>query len=58
MVAAVILKENTNVSANMIINFCRESLAGYKIPKIIKFVTNLPYTASGKIIRAKVKELF
>jgi acyl-CoA synthetase (AMP-forming)/AMP-acid ligase II len=38
--------------------FCRESLAGYKIPKRILFVDALPQTASGKVQRRAVAELF
>ena len=43
-----------------IIKFCRETLAGFKIPKKIVF-GDLPKTSTGKIkkyeLRAKAKEL-
>ena len=34
---------------------CRQRLAGYKIPKQVTFVADLPRTASGKIRRAALK---
>jgi O-succinylbenzoic acid--CoA ligase len=38
--------------------YCRQHLAGYKIPRRVRMVDALPLTASGKINRAAVKELF
>lgn len=37
--------------------FARTSLAGYKVPKIIKFVEELPRNASNKLMRRKLHEL-
>jgi len=45
------------VAEDALVNFCRERLAGYKRPRIIRFVDALPQTASGKIERARVVEL-
>ncbi len=36
---------------------CRTRLAGYKTPREVRFVPALPRTASGKVIRAKVRAL-
>ncbi len=38
--------------------FLRRGLAGYKIPRQIRFVTALPRTASGKVRRQAVRKLF
>ena len=38
--------------------YSRQHLAGYKIPRVVKFVAELPQTASGKIERITVKALF
>ncbi len=38
--------------------FCREHLAGYKVPRTWKVVAELPRTASGKISRKLARELF
>ena len=40
-----------------IITFCRQHLAGYKIPRKIMFLDALPQTASGKIQRQEVIKL-
>jgi O-succinylbenzoic acid--CoA ligase len=55
---AIILKADSIADASRIQAFAREYLAGYKIPRIIRFVNALPQTASGKIQRPAVRELF
>lgn len=51
---------NTNIDAPQIIAFCREHLAGFKIPKTVIF-TELPKTSTGKVqkfaLRDRAKEL-
>ena len=47
-------KEKT--SREDIINYCRERLAVYKLPKKIQFVDALPRTSLGKVERKKLKE--
>lgn len=37
--------------------FLRGRLAGYKLPRTVRVVAELPHTASGKIARAAVREL-
>lgn len=56
--AAVVLKPDTVLSQDAVIAFAREHLAGYKVPRIIRFVDALPLTASGKIERKSVPALF
>jgi acyl-CoA synthetase (AMP-forming)/AMP-acid ligase II len=47
--AAVALRPGTAATAAELIAFCRQSLAGYKAPKDVRFVDALPRTGSGKI---------
>ncbi|AVV83501.1 long-chain fatty acid--CoA ligase [Shewanella putrefaciens] len=35
--------------------YCREQLTGYKLPKIIEFMTQLPKSTVGKILRRELK---
>ncbi len=56
VVAMVQIAPNATVSAQDLITFCREHLAGYKIPRYIELVAELPLTASGKIGRKQVAE--
>lgn len=54
--AMVQVREGTAVSPDELITFCREHLAGYKIPRRVQLVDALPLTASGKIGRRQVAE--
>ena len=53
--AAVILRAETDAAA--LEQWCRARLAGYKCPRQIRIVSNLPLTASGKVIRRAVADL-
>ncbi|MCP4421345.1 MAG: AMP-binding protein [Chloroflexi bacterium] len=53
-VVAMVQVEDKTVSPQDLITFCRNHLAGYKIPRQIKLVEQLPLTASGKIARRQV----
>jgi acyl-CoA synthetase (AMP-forming)/AMP-acid ligase II len=54
--AVVVLKEGSPVSGEMLIQFCKEQLAGYKVPKSVDIVAALPHTEIGKVNKAKLKE--
>lgn len=56
--AEVILKEGAKVSEEELIDFTRKPLGKYKVPKSISFVTELPLTAVGKVLRRKVREKY
>lgn len=55
--AHIVLKEGAKVDIKELINLCKENLAHYKVPKIIKFVDKLPKTALGKIRRVELRSL-
>lgn len=54
--AAVVLKPGARAGASDIAAFCRDRLAGYKVPSIIRFVDSLPRTAAGKVQRHLLRE--
>lgn len=56
--AAIVLEPNRHATEDDIINYSRQHLAGYKLPRHIKFIDELPHTATGKIQRPHVAELF
>lgn len=56
--AAIQLEAGKDVTPDEIIRFAREHLAGYKIPREIRFVTEFPQTGSGKIQRKEVRKVF
>lgn len=52
--AFVVVKEGESLSKEEIMQFCREKLAAYKVPKVIEFRTELPKSAVGKILRKEL----
>ena len=40
-----------------ILDYCRQHLAAYKMPREVQFVPALPTTSSGKIMRRQLKTL-
>ncbi|MEG0438142.1 MAG: long-chain fatty acid--CoA ligase [Solibacillus sp.] len=54
--AAVVLKENHTLTEEEIINWCRERLAKYKVPRQVEFREQLPKTTVGKILRRTLLE--
>jgi len=56
--AAIVPRPGTMPASQDLIQFCRQHLGGYKVPKIIRIVHALPQTAAGKILRRAVPRLF
>ena len=52
----VVLKEGQTATEEEIIQFCRENMAPYKVPKFVEFRTELPKTMVGKILRRVLVE--
>lgn len=55
--AYVRLRPGHQVTAQELIDHCRERLANFKVPREIVFLDDLPKTASGKIRRVDLKGL-
>jgi long-chain acyl-CoA synthetase len=54
--AFVVLKEEAEVSEEEMLDFCRENLAPYKVPRYVEFRDELPKTMVGKILRRVLLE--
>lgn len=54
--AFVVAKPGESLTEKEVIGYCREHLAPYKVPKQVEFVTELPKSAVGKVLRRKLKE--
>lgn len=54
--AIVVLKPGETANGLEITEFCRQHLAGYKIPRNFVFVNSLPRNASGKLLKFKIRE--
>jgi long-chain acyl-CoA synthetase len=55
--AYIVLKSGASADSNGIIDHCRKHLAAYKVPREVMFVSALPTTSSGKIMRRQLKTL-
>jgi o-succinylbenzoate---CoA ligase len=55
--AAVTLEDNEQITIPELISFCRQHIAGYKVPRQMVILPKMPLTASGKIHRQAVAEL-
>lgn len=51
-------KKGKDLTSQDIRDFCKGSIAHFKIPKYIEFVDDFPKTTSGKIQKFKLREQF
>ena len=58
LVTALVVPDGDDVTAEELISHCRTALAGYKCPKRVDFVDELPRTATGKLQKFKLREPF
>jgi long-chain acyl-CoA synthetase len=56
VVALFVVRKNPNLSEQDVIDHCRKSLAGYKVPKHVYFRAELPKTNVGKILRKALRD--
>jgi len=54
--AFVILRPGCSGTGDELVAFARERLAGYKLPRAIEFVDDLPRTPSGKVLKRELRE--
>ena len=56
LMAWVVLREGSAVTADELKAFCRERVAHFKVPRYIKFTDDFPMTVTGKIQKFKMRE--
>ncbi len=56
--AYVVSEKEAGFSEKDVLDFCRDKLAKYKIPKYVKFINQLPRNDAGKVNRNDLKEKF
>ena len=57
--ACVALKDNHDISADALIEFCRQRLASYKVPRSIEIIEGeLPKGGTGKILKKQLRERY
>jgi long-chain acyl-CoA synthetase len=55
VVALYVVRKDPNLTEHEVIEHCRKSLAGYKVPKHIYFRKDLPKSNVGKILRKELR---
>ena len=54
--ACVVKRPESELDAQSLVAFAREKLAGYKVPRSIEFVREIPKTGTGKILKRVLRE--
>jgi long-chain acyl-CoA synthetase len=54
--AFIVLKQGETATDKEIIDFCKQKLAAYKVPKVVEFRTSIPKSAVGKILRKVLRD--
>lgn len=52
----IVLKPSEKATDKDIIDFCKQKLAAYKVPKIVEFRNSIPKSAVGKILRKTLRD--
>jgi long-chain acyl-CoA synthetase len=53
--AIVVLSPNSGVDGDELVAFARERLAGYKLPRSVDFVSELPRSPAGKVLKRELR---
>jgi len=56
-VKVFVVKKEKSLNEKELLQYARENLTGYKVPKEIEFIKELPKSNVGKILRRKLREL-
>src|SRR5690606_34358680 len=56
VVKIVVVRKDASLTEKALIDFCRNELTGYKVPKIVEFRDELPKSAVGKILKRELKQ--
>jgi acyl-CoA synthetase (AMP-forming)/AMP-acid ligase II len=55
LLAFVVTKPGTSLVVEEMIDFCRDKIAGYKIPRQLELIEELPRNPSGKILKKELR---
>ena len=56
--AIIVVAAGTEPTADSLKAYCKENLAGYKVPQLYEFVETLPRNPSGKLLKPQLREQF
>ena len=55
VVKMFVVTTDSELTEAQVIDFCKENMAGYKVPKFVEFRNELPMTNVGKVLRKDLK---
>mgnify|MGYP000267375915 FL=1 len=55
VVKMFVVKADTSLTQEQVVEFCRANMAAYKVPKHVEFRKQLPMTNVGKVLRKDLK---
>jgi long-chain acyl-CoA synthetase len=55
-VKVFVVRRDPSLTENDVLQFCRQQLTGYKMPRIVEFRETLPQTNIGKILRRALRD--
>ena len=58
LVKAVVVRKDDSLTVDELREHCKQELTGYKVPRYVEFVDELPKTNVGKILRRELREKF
>ena len=56
ILAFIVTRDGSVIDTEELITFCRERLAGFKVPRQIEFIDEIPRNASGKVLKKDLRE--
>ena len=56
--AAIVLRPGTSLTDSEVVDHCRSLIGGYKIPRRMAFVEELPKSAMGKILKTEIRKTY
>jgi len=57
-VKVIVVRKDPSLTVKEVREHCRKELTGYKVPKYVEFVDELPKTNVGKILRRELRDQF
>jgi len=58
LVKVVVVRKNDSLTVDELRQHCKGELTGYKVPRYVEFVDELPKTNVGKILRRELRNLY
>jgi acyl-CoA synthetase (AMP-forming)/AMP-acid ligase II len=58
LMACLVLNSGQQIDVQEIVSFCRDKLAGYKIPRQIQILDALPRNPTGKVLKTELRKPF